>query len=123
MATGAVSTPSLDPLHAKIRERLVRRKQELAERERRVARDLARSNEPLVADFSDQAIQTQNDEPLQVIGRAAHEELEQINAALQRLDAGTYGVCGICGEPIAPARLDAVPYATTCAECAREPQR
>jgi DnaK suppressor protein len=42
----------------------------------------------------------------------------QVLAALQRIDDGTYGTCPVCGAPIAPERLDAVPWATTCVGCA-----
>jgi RNA polymerase-binding transcription factor DksA len=101
-----------------VHERLARRREELTERERRVRRDLARTNDPLVADFADQAIQTQNDEPLQVIGAAARAELAQIDAALARLAAGTYETCAICGEMIGATRLAVVPYANTCTDCA-----
>ena len=41
----------------------------------------------------------------------------QISAALNRLDAGTYGRCTRCGSTIAPARLEVVPYAAACIEC------
>jgi DnaK suppressor protein len=44
--------------------------------------------------------------------------LAEIAAALERLDAGTYGICVRCGQPIAPARLEARPYAPTCISCA-----
>ena len=40
--------------------------------------------------------------------------LAEIDAAEERLAAGTYGVCVVGGEPIDPARLDARPTATTC---------
>lgn len=43
--------------------------------------------------------------------------LEQVEAALQRLDEGTYGVCSICDQPINPERLSAVPHAITCIRC------
>lgn len=46
------------------------------------------------------------------------QRLADIAAALERLDAGTYGVCENCGEAIAPARLEARPYASTCITCA-----
>lgn len=46
-----------------------------------------------------------------------HYLLDQINAALARLDAGTYGICENCGKPIHPARLEALPYATMCIAC------
>jgi DnaK suppressor protein len=42
-----------------------------------------------------------------------------VERALAALAAGTYGVCETCGEPIAPARLEARPYARTCIACAR----
>jgi RNA polymerase-binding transcription factor DksA len=45
--------------------------------------------------------------------------LAQVNAAIQRLDRGTFGRCEGCGRPIAKARLDALPYASRCVRCAR----
>lgn len=44
--------------------------------------------------------------------------LADVGAALERLDAGQYGRCQTCGEPISVARLDARPYARTCIACA-----
>ena len=46
--------------------------------------------------------------------------LAEIDAALKRIDAGTYGICTNCGEPIAPERLEAVPWATLCIDCKRK---
>jgi RNA polymerase-binding protein DksA len=43
--------------------------------------------------------------------------LSQIDDALAKIDAGTYGVCDRCGQAIAPARLEALPYATLCVSC------
>lgn len=48
----------------------------------------------------------------------AHAELRALDAASERLAAGTYGSCVRCGNPIAPGRLDALPAATTCIRCA-----
>jgi DnaK suppressor protein len=42
----------------------------------------------------------------------------KVHEALARIEAGTYGVCERCGRPIPKARLDAIPYATHCKECA-----
>ena len=50
-------------------------------------------------------------------------ELDQVNQALARLDAGEYGVCTDCEKPIAEARLKALPYATLCIQCAEEAER
>lgn len=44
--------------------------------------------------------------------------LRKVQHALKRIEAGTYGLCESCGEPIPVARLDALPYATFCVDCA-----
>lgn len=43
--------------------------------------------------------------------------LEQINAALQRIERGDYGICVKCKKDIDPKRLDAEPAAMTCMDC------
>lgn len=45
--------------------------------------------------------------------------LREVNAALQRIDAGTYGTCESCGKPIPEERLDARPVARECMACKR----
>lgn len=49
--------------------------------------------------------------------RHALAELEEVDAALARMRAGTYGECSDCGEPIALARLSAYPTAMRCVAC------
>lgn len=56
------------------------------------------------------------------LGDAETRQLSAVLAALRRLAAGTYGTCVRCHRPIGPARLDAVPEAARCADCARYPQ-
>ena len=46
--------------------------------------------------------------------------LAQIDAALERIEQGTYGVCARCGQPIDPERLEARPYAAYCITCQAE---
>jgi DnaK suppressor protein len=41
----------------------------------------------------------------------------QVDEALERMDAGTYGICRRCGKPINPERLEAFPYVAYCIEC------
>jgi DnaK suppressor protein len=48
--------------------------------------------------------------------RQAREHLAEVDAALARVEAGTYGVCEVCGEPIPDGRLEARPTARTCVE-------
>ncbi len=70
------------------------------------------------------------------LGNAHHEEevdmalmeteehlLAQCIAALDRIDAGTYGLCQRCFAQIPTARLDAIPYASYCLSCCRETEK
>ena len=50
--------------------------------------------------------------------RARLSERAEVEEALRRMDAGTYGVCVRCGRKIPAARLEARPMATMCVECA-----
>jgi DnaK suppressor protein len=43
--------------------------------------------------------------------------LQAIEEALQRIDKGTYGICRDCGNQIAPARLQAIPWTRVCINC------
>jgi DnaK suppressor protein len=47
-------------------------------------------------------------------------ELSRVEAALRSIDDGTYGICTNCGNPIAAERLEAIPWAPTCIDCARK---
>jgi DnaK suppressor protein len=49
--------------------------------------------------------------------------LVEIDAALARIENGTYGTCAICGRPIGEERLEAVPYAKLCIDDARTLRR
>ncbi|MGA5129127.1 TraR/DksA family transcriptional regulator [Streptomyces olivoreticuli] len=53
----------------------------------------------------------------------AQEMLVQTEHALERLDAGTYGLCDNCGKPIGKARMQAFPRATLCVECKQRQER
>ena len=49
--------------------------------------------------------------------------LKEIDAALRRIDDGTFRTCARCGRPIGEERLEAMPYATLCIECKRREAR
>jgi len=53
----------------------------------------------------------------------ARDLLDQGERALGRIDAGTYGVCESCGQPIGKARLQAFPQATLCVTCKQRQER
>lgn len=53
----------------------------------------------------------------------ARAQLAAVDAAVARIDAGTYGRCTSCGNPIAPGRLEAIPWAELCIDCQRATPR
>ncbi len=75
--------------------------------------------EPSNPDFAESATENEGDEVLEGLEDAASVESTQIKSALKRMELGTYGDCTNCGNPINEARLDALPYAATCIECAQ----
>ena len=72
------------------------------------------------ADWEEQATETEGDQVLEGVQGSALIEAQQVHAALTRIDAGTYGECSTCGEPIGEKRLKAQPYAGQCIKCATE---
>jgi DnaK suppressor protein len=77
----------------------------------------------VVGDSVDAAVDTANDEISSQIVEIESRELGQIEHALQRIVEGVYGRCEFCGEKIAEARLNALPYTNTCIDCQRENER
>ena len=52
-----------------------------------------------------------------IIEKRIQDQLADVKHALDKLDQGTYGLCDICGQPIEPARLEALPQASLCLSC------
>ena len=73
--------------------------------------DLAIGSGDHIADSASETYMRELDEGLE---ENADHLLAEIGGALARIDDGTYGLCTKCGNPIAPERLEAVPYATLC---------
>lgn len=55
---------------------------------------------------------------IEALRRAAAAERAEVDNALARVDAGTYGVCEVCGRDIPAGRIEARPFATRCIDCA-----
>ena len=66
---------------------------------------------------ADQATEVFEDEKAVALENHQRGILEEIERAIGRLDAGTFGVCEECGNKIAPARLEALPWAALCIDC------
>ncbi len=80
-------------------------------------------HEGSVGDEIDAAIATEHAEMRSQMASFESRELAQIENALAKIRAGTYGRCEVCEQPIAPLRLKALPYATECIACARREER
>ena len=57
------------------------------------------------------------------VGTSLEDGLARTERALAKLGEGTYGICDACGEPIAPARLQAMPDSVLCVDCAGKQRR
>lgn len=94
---------------------------EAAEALRLEAEALAEDMEPGDIQFDEESgegdtlsVERERDLALSAQARAA---VDEIDRALAKMDAGTYGVCERCGQPIPKARLKALPYAALCVAC------
>jgi RNA polymerase-binding transcription factor DksA len=99
----------------KIKERLLERKEKLDELLIRVERSARRQ---LDKSYEEQAIQRENEEALTVLDNSLNDELKQIEKALTRIEKGKYGICENCGETIPVKRLETLPHAALCINCA-----
>lgn len=71
-------------------------------------------------DSADQAFGSGSEEVAFQLAELESRELLQIERALARFKQGTYGICEICHKKIPVARLNALPFSTTCINCQRE---
>ena len=101
-----------------IRQTLTAARESIVERQTKMASHVERRTEPLPADFSEQATEVLNEETIEQLSAQLALELRQVNAALAKLDAGSYGVCESCGEVIESGRLEALPATQFCLKCA-----
>ena len=73
--------------------------------------------------LGDTASETYDRELDQGLEEGVQQTLGEIDAALRRIDEGTYGTCAGCGQAIAPERLEAYPWASMCIDCQRKAER
>jgi RNA polymerase-binding transcription factor DksA len=70
------------------------------------------------SNFADSSQVTAERGEAEALASSLKETLDEVEAALGKLDAGTFGVCEDCGQAIPPARLEAKPAARFCIDCA-----
>jgi RNA polymerase-binding transcription factor DksA len=69
-------------------------------------------------DWEEMATEREDDEVLEGMGVIAQNEIQRIDAALDRIDGGDYGICVTCGTAIAEKRLEILPFTPFCSACA-----
>ncbi len=121
--TSTSTSPSAKFLTAQRSELLSRRESYVADMARSTATALELTEDGANQDMADEdgfgegdTLNVERDRLL-VVASEAKERVAEIDAALARVDAGTYGTCEACGKPIPEARLEVVPEATLCVNC------
>jgi DnaK suppressor protein len=75
------------------------------------------------AGFADRGHSTGERSQVIAVVRALRSNLVDVERAISKMDAGTYGVCERCGRPISPERLEALPWAVLGIDCKQEAGR
>ena len=99
-----------------VRESLQKKLVQLTARVRQIESDL---RDPGSKDWEEWAVEAENKEVLERLNDAERREIRAIQAAIRRIDEGTYAICDGCGDRIAPKRLEALPYTSVCVSCAQ----
>jgi len=108
-------SPALEKKMEDTRSRLLARRDEL---QQRIGKTQAEERRETAGDNDSNAQLWEESEIRDGLDDEAVGELRQVNRALERLNAGTYGICTGCEEPIDARRLEALPYAELCIACA-----
>jgi len=103
-----------------IRGRLLARQAELEQGTSRFGQDALQSSSAEVQDEIDQVISSEAKTASMELSSRQFLALQDVQAALGRLEDGTYGQCVVCGRPIEPARLRAIPETPYCIEHAKQ---
>jgi DnaK suppressor protein len=105
----------------RLHKSLMARRDELLKRLGGGLKDLSNSQKgDATGDSADLAFDSGSEEVASQLAELESRELVQIERALGKLKHGTYGLCEGCSKKIPVARLNALPYSTTCIECQRQ---
>ncbi len=105
----------------RLHQNLIARRTELRKRLGLELEELAHiKHSSASGDPADAAFDASGEEISSAIAELEAKELAQIERALRRLKAGTYGKCEVCSIKIPVARLNALPFSTLCVPCQRE---
>tara|TARA_R110002072_G_scaffold64203_1_gene159081 strand:- start:58350 stop:58757 length:408 start_codon:yes stop_codon:yes gene_type:complete len=100
-----------------IKETLEKEKASLINQLDALKNDKTRKGGAISADWPDQAQEVENDEVVDQLETLELNKLKDVEAALTRIENGSYGSCAVCQNEISEARILAVPFATKCINC------
>ena len=112
--------PDLDAIRRTLEERRERNLERVAGLAERPELGAAQGFGKRIGDGTTEAISRLTDIG---VGRSLESSVGRTERALAKLDEGTYGICDSCAEPIAPARLEALPDVALCVTCAATERR
>jgi DnaK suppressor protein len=114
-AAGITDEPDTTAVRRLLEDRAERARERIAVLSARPERGAAQGFGKRIGDGTVEAISRLTDIG---VGTSTEMTLARIERALAKLDAGTYGVCDVCGAPIPPERLRALPESVVCIACA-----
>ncbi|WP_163013224.1 TraR/DksA family transcriptional regulator [Streptomyces fungicidicus] len=117
------TTEEVEEARAELMSEVLRLGEEITSSEQSLAGLMRDSGDGAGDDDADTGTKNITREHELALAANAREMLTQSERALQRLDAGTYGLCENCGNPIGKARMQAFPRATLCVECKQKQER
>jgi RNA polymerase-binding transcription factor DksA len=109
-----------DQLHGQLEEERERVRDQLSRLGHGTSDDPNGSSLDFDENFADSGQVTAERGEVEALSGQLSETLQDIEDALAKFDAGTYGACESCGQPIPEARLEAMPAARLCISCASQ---
>ena len=105
---------------AAVRDALRQKRSELMEQQATQLSALYAPDKHHLADLDEMASDTLDTDSVCALMDLSASTIADIDAALIKLDEGSYGVCELCGDRIHPDRLEVLPFATLCVNCQRK---
>jgi len=108
---------------AEIKTHLLEMREEVLKESERVYAEAQSLGKDGVPDIGDMSSNSYNQEVLMNLSETQRSRVRDIDAALERIDQGVYGLCVRCEEEISPRRLDVRPFSRYCIDCKTEVEK
>jgi len=101
----------------RLKKILLKEREEIVGEVRQIFESSKEMGQDGTQDIGDEAANIYNKQILLSLNESERMRLQEVDEALDRIGAGTYGICEECGEPIGPKRLEVRPVAKYCVPC------